>query len=312
MAMLTSAFHTFGATGNREDLTNLISMITPREAPVYDMMAVAPVAGTFHEWQCDVLPAPNADNAQLEGEEWAADALTPTTRLGNRTVISTKEFAITETQEVVSKAGRTSEVSRETIKAMAALKRDFEAMLLFYGTAASAGAGSTTVPRRMSNVHYWTVNVTGNTGYSGIAAGVDPSSDLTGTTITEAAFNTILQDLWDEGANPSQVYVNGGLKRLISGWGTSTSRVHDGSKKIMNVVDVYEGDFSTVELIKDRHAFSSLGYILDPSMWRKCFLIPLGQVEIARTGLAHKKMIRQEWTIECRNPTGNGLFISSP
>jgi hypothetical protein len=40
------------------------------------------------------------------------------------------------------------------------------------------------------------------------------------------------------------------------------------------VVDVYEGDFSTVELKKDRYAASSIGYILDESLWKKSILIP--------------------------------------
>lgn len=312
MALVTNAFHAFQASGNREDLTDILTVITPKEAPLYDAMgAGAPAKATVHTWQTDTLPGVNADNAVLEGETWAADATTPTSTLSNWVQISTKQFAVTEIQEVVAKAGRGSEIGYQKAKALAALKRDFEAILFNFGTAASGGAGSTTVARRMRNVHSWAINVTGNTGYSGLASAIRISENLTGTTITETVFNLILQDIWDEGGRPNAVYVNGGLKRLVSGWGTSTSRTWDGSKKITNAVDVYEGDFSTVELKKDRHVGSSLGYILDESMWKKSVMLPVGEVNIGKTGMASPIYLRQAWTIEARNPSGNGVFVSA-
>lgn len=311
MALVSNAFHSFQATGNREDLTDILTIITPKEAPLYDAMGSTSCKGTYHEWQADKLPGTNVDNAALEGETWAADATTPTLRYGNYVQISTKQLAVTEIQEVVAKAGRGSEVGYQKANALASLKRDFEAILFNYGTAASGGAGSSTVARRMRNVHSWAINVTGNTGYSGLASAIRISENLTGTTITETVFNLILQDIWDEGGRPNAVYVNGALKRLVSGWGTSTSRVWNGEKKITNAIDVYEGDFSTVELKKDRHVGSSLGYILDESLWKKSILLPVGEVNIGKTGMATPLYMRQAWTIEARNPSGNGAFVSA-
>ena len=318
MALLTNAFHTFGATGNREDLTELLSNISPKEAPMYDAFGTTQARGTYHEWQTDELAAA-AHNSKLEGETFTASARTPTQRYGNYTMISLKMFTVTETQEVVNKAARGSEVAYQKAKALAELKRDFEVCLVTAGASASAHAGATDVPRRFDNVLLWVGKVKGHTGYSGMCTG-DPNSILTGSwgtdhtadaTIAEGTFNLILQDIWDDGGMPNAVYVNGALKRVISGWGTSTSRVWTGEKRITNVVDVYEGDFSTVELKKDRHVFSSCAFILDESMWRKSILIPAGEIPLARRGLGYDKMIRQEWTIEARNPTANGLLISA-
>lgn len=312
MALLSNAFHSFQATGNREDLTNLLSIISPKDTALYDALGSGnPLNGVYHEWQTDTLAAANADNAALEGETFTPSALTPTNRYGNYAVISLKQFRVTEIQEKVAKAGRGSEISHQKAKALAEIKNDFEAMLVTHGTAASAGAGSTTVPRRMSNVWFWTLKVTAHSGASGINTGTDIATTLTGTTITEGAFNDIVQDIWADGGRPNAVYVNGTLKRLITGWGTSTSRVWDGSKKITNVVDVYEGDFTTLEMKKERQIASSLGLILQESMWKKSVMIPIGEVEIARTGLAENKMLRQVWTIEARNPSANGVFISA-
>jgi len=312
MAMLTNAFNAFGATGNREDLSDLLSDISPKDTPFYDTIGSSPVAGTYTEWQTDALGAANADNAGLEGETFSADAVQPTKRYGNYCVISTKEFTVTETQEVVNKAGRGSEKAYQKIKAMAELKRDMETMLFHVGTAASAGAGSTTVARRMSNVFHWIQAVTAHTGVSGAPGGTGLGVNLTGVTILESQLNDIVQKIWADGGKPNAVYVNGTLKRTISGWGTSTSRVWDGSKKVTNVVDIYEGDFATLEIKKDMFLPSSVGFILEEAKWKKGILIPVGEVPLARRGLGYDTMIRQSWTLKALNPTANGMFISAP
>ena len=50
MAILSNAFHTFGATGNREDLTEILSNIDPKETYLYDAMGMGyPLNGVYHE-----------------------------------------------------------------------------------------------------------------------------------------------------------------------------------------------------------------------------------------------------------------------
>lgn len=49
MTLVANAFHAFQATGNREDLTDILSILTPKEAPLYDAMGTASVKGTYHE-----------------------------------------------------------------------------------------------------------------------------------------------------------------------------------------------------------------------------------------------------------------------
>ena len=313
MTLATNAFHTYGATGNREDLTDIIDMISPVDTPLYNALGAAnPIRATYHEWQTDTLAAADADNTVVEGNVYSPSALTPTTRYGNYVVISEKTGRVTDTQEVVSKGGRMSEMQYQKSKKLKELKNDMEKMLVTHSTAASAGAGSTTVPRRMSNVWFWTVNVNTHTGFSGYASSSDIDTTLTGTTITETVFNDIVQNIWADGGRPNSVYVNGTLKRLISGWGTSTSRVWQGATTITNKVDVYEGDFTTLEMKLERQIASSLGLILQDDKWKKGFLIPAHEIMIGKTAAAKDFMYQAEWTIEARNPTANGLFISAP
>lgn len=310
MAIMTNAFHTFGATGNREDLTNFITMISPDETPFYDSIGSVGAIATNHEWQTDVL-RDAAANVQLEGKTFGAAARTPTDRLNNRVQLFTEEFTVTETQQVVSKAGRSNEGAYQLKKAAKVLKKDFEWCLFNYLVGGSGtGAGSSTAARGMKGMHSWIADIAGNTGYSGVKSSAIELCATGLASITEGDFNLILQDVWDEGGKPNAVYTGGALRRVISGWGTSTSRVWDGSKKITNAVDVYESSFGMLQLKLERQGASSHGYIVDESLWKKAVLIPVGMKDIATTGLGDNYMLRTEWTLESRAASGNGMFIS--
>jgi hypothetical protein len=56
--------------------------------------------------------------------------LTPTTRVGNYTQISDKVIQVSTTDDVVDKAGRSTETAYQLSKASAEIKRDMESILL--------------------------------------------------------------------------------------------------------------------------------------------------------------------------------------
>jgi hypothetical protein len=95
MTLATSAFTTFSAIGNREDLSNRISRIDPTETPFYSGIEKSKASATKHEWQTQALAAASTSNAQLEGDDgYAADAATATVRLDNVCQISRKTPAL--------------------------------------------------------------------------------------------------------------------------------------------------------------------------------------------------------------------------
>ena len=49
MAVLADVYTTYKATGNREDLTDFISNISPLEAPMYDRIGTVGAKARFHE-----------------------------------------------------------------------------------------------------------------------------------------------------------------------------------------------------------------------------------------------------------------------
>lgn len=313
MTKVSNAFTTYSAVGNREDLTDLISDVSPLEAPAFDRWQSTKATGRLHEWQTDALAAAAA-NANIEGETFAGTALTATTRYNNTCQLMIKQFSISDTQEIVDKAGRKSELAYQRAKALKELKRDAE-FAIFFSAATVSITGSTgdeAVAPVMKSVNGWQVNVTGSTGIVG-GGGVGSGNGTTAT-LGEATFNQELQRCWEKGGRPNTIYLNGALKRLVSGWGTSSTRPRDGGlgKKLVNVVDFYVSDFGELELVLDRYVATSQMFILDDNLWAKSFLIPTREADIAKTGLAKNVMLWNQWTIEARNPTGNCMLWSKP
>ncbi len=305
MTILGAAFTSYKATGNREDLTDFISMISPLEAPLYDRMGTTPIKARYHEWQTDSLAAA-AENVQQEAKTFAATDLTPTKRYGNYVQNMTKEFTVSDIQNIVSKAGRANETAYQLTKASKELKRDFEYALFYTNISASGGAGVVSAGAIFQNVFSWQTSC-GIT--SGGAATLTASASAV---MSEAEFNQGLYNIWSQGGIPTTVYVHGPLKRVISGWATSTSRVWSGGKKVTSVLSTYESDFGVVETVLDRYVSTNMAYILDDNLYKKGFLSPVKAVPLAKRGTGQDTMLAVSWTIEARNPSGSGFTFSAP
>ena len=90
MALPTNTFATYEAIGNREDLSDVIYRIDPTDTPFMSGIEKEKASAVNHEWQTQALAAAVTTNFQIEGDDVAADATTPTVRLGNICQISRK------------------------------------------------------------------------------------------------------------------------------------------------------------------------------------------------------------------------------
>jgi hypothetical protein len=168
MAQASNTYETYDAVGNREELADRIWQITPEETPFLSLIGRKSVSSVHPEWQTDTLGAVDLTNNQPEGNDWSYDAITATTRVGNYTQISEKSFLISRTQENTDKAGRKSELARETAKKSTELKIDMESIAL-YNQAASAGSGNGATNRKLAGFRAWlaTNDSLGSGGSSG-------------------------------------------------------------------------------------------------------------------------------------------------
>jgi hypothetical protein len=287
MAVYTS----YEAIGEREDLMDLITMISPVDTPMFSGFAKTQAAGTYVEWQTDAL-ASAAANAQIEGADYTFPTLSATTRLGNYTQIFNKPFQVSSTLDVVSKAGRDKEYAYQMEKKMKEMARDIEYALVNNSSAVSGASGTA---RQLKGVlAFITTNVETGSG-SGTEA------------LTETMFNDALETISAAGGNPDTVYANGFQKRQISAFTASNTKNVDASaNKIVNMVNVYESDFGILEVIYDRAMATDKVAILEKDKWAVASLRPIAHHEVPSIGDSRKGVIEGELTLVAKNEAANG------
>lgn len=313
MTMATSAFSTFAAIGNREDLTDTIYRIDPTDTPYYSGIERAKASAVKHEWQTQALAAASNSNAQLEGDDnIVADAATATVRLNNYCQISRKTPRVTGTQRVVDHAGRDDEMAyQEMLKGME-LKRDIETTMI--GTNQASVAGASTTARKLASVLSW---ITSNTDKGG-GTGADPTAadgsiarvdSATLRAFTEGQLKNVIQKCWTAGGKPTTIMTGSFNKQAFSMFtGRGTPTQDQASKKITAAVDVYESDFGRLKVVPNRFQRARDVFVLQMDMWASAPLPGRSMVSfpLAKTGDSDSKVVLSEYTLESRNEKASG------
>jgi len=283
---------TYQAVGNKEDLLDVITNISPLETPMFSAFGKSKAKGTYHEWLSDELAAATA-NAHVEGADYVFARRNPRVRTGNYTQIFVTPVEVSDTQRAVETAGLEDEYAYQMAKALKEHARDIE--YAFASTANTGNSGASGTARQLKGVMAWitTTNITG-TG----------SGD---ETLTETMFNDALQAIWNKGGRPDTVYANGFQKRKISGFtASSTKFVEASEKEIVAGVDVYDSDFGRVKIVADRYMDAAQVAILQSDLWKTAVLRPTKHIEVAKVGSATRGVIETELTLESRNEAGSG------
>lgn len=307
MAQITNTFATFGAVGNREELADVIYNIAPEETPFVSSIGKGKASSTFPEWQTDSL-ASAANNKVEQGNQAAVAATTPTKRVGNRTQISEKTFGVTGTQEVVDKAGRKSEVAYQKAKKMVELKRDIEFAAINNGTAVAPASG---VAPQARGVAGWLMT-NNSLGATGVAPNADTNvapTDGTLRTFTEAMLKDVAQKCWEQGGDPSMLFVPGALRATVSGFtGAATKFDKTEDKTLYATVEVYVGDFGRYSIVNSRHQRARDVFLIDPKQFELLTLRAMKPTPLAKTGDAENYMINTEWTLKSKQDAASGAI----
>lgn len=318
MAVLANTFVTTSAVGNREELSDVVSRITPEDTPIYSMIPKGSCVSVHPEWETDELAAP-AENIQPEGNEYNFDAITPPTRLGNYTQIMRKTWIISGTQEVVDEAGRVQKRKYQKLKKGVEIKKDVE--LAIVTNNASVGGAT----REFGGLPTWiTSNV--NRGGSGANGGFNSGTGLTvaATDGTQRAFTKVIMDDvmkqgYEEGANfrhfVGSPYVKSVFVTFMSDSNVAPFRyaVSDGQNNtIVANADVYEGPFGKILVHPNRvmstAATSRNGFFIDPEFMEFQWLRKIAEdKDVAKTGDADKGVIIGEGTLKVKNEKGLGI-----
>lgn len=304
MAAPSNTYLTTAAVGNREDLTDIIDRIDPTETPVYSMASKTKATATLHEWQTQGLAAA-ASNAQAEGDDFAAPAVTPTARLTNRTQIATKMAVVSGSQEAVNSAGRKSEMGYQMSLKGLELRRDIEFGLTQNDVTATA-------PRKSRGLLGWTVDNVSKASDTTLASYTGNTGVTDGTTraFTEALLKSTLQLVYIAGGKPDTITMGAAAKQTFSTFtGGANRQDQSEDKKVVAAVDVYVSDFGTLKAVPDLFQRTRDVFILQSDKLAVAWLRPIFKKDIAATGDSEKAMLIGEYCLENSNPKAHGAVF---
>jgi len=255
------------------------------------------------EWQTQALAA-GADNYNSEGDNTAAEAITPTVRLYNTCQISKKVFNISGTEEKVKKGGAMqSEIDRQTALKMKEHAKNLE-VTAFSGVRADAD------PRRSRGVLNW---CTTNLGKADDAV-LEADGTITGGTarpLTEDLIKTQLQNAFTQGGNIDTIYGAPFQKVQISGFAnTGNNRRNVEEKTLKTSVDVYESDFGIIAIKPHRNMPTTVIFGCDHQYWKKAVLRPTFREQLAKQGDATPFHIVTEQCIEACNEASSFRIVN--
>ena len=328
MAVFTNTFTTYDAKGLREDLSDLISDISPTQTPFQSNIGTRDAEATYFEWQTDSLAAASATPV-VEGDDLTTiSAVTATARMGNYCQINMVDFIISGTEQTVLKAGRSSEVGYQAAKAAKELKRNVEVACLLNGAGANAGATGTA--RVTAGFPGWIkTNVVVNDTVKPSYTGSTPTGAAqvwktfgTPTAFLESMLKTAMQSCFEQGGEPSMLMVSPYNKTVVSSFsGIASSRYNvDGAEPsvIIGAADIYVSDFGNLSVVPNRFfttvedegggtAHNDWALLIDPDEVKLATLRPYSIEALAKTGDADKRMALIEGGLQVSNEAAHGI-----
>ena len=311
MAQPTNTFDSYDAVGIKEDLSDIITNVSPEETPFYTKARKTRARNTLHEWQTDSLRA-SSSNAHIEGDATTAEARTATTRLGNYTQIFKNAVVVPDTDEGLDKAGRAAEIAYQTLKIAKEQKLDIE-KALFDNNARVAGNSSTA--RELAGAPAWLTTSITNTGTGGAdptGDGTDARTDGTQTAFSQTDFDSCMQSIWENGGNPDTVYLSAFQMNVALGFtgnNNQRSAVQAGDERVIKSLAVYVTPWGTVEFVPSRENRSRDVFIMQDDMWEVATLRPTKNVELAKNGDNTTRQVLTELTLVCKSDAANGMVV---
>lgn len=298
---MATHFKTYDQVGKKEDISDVISNISPTATPFQSVIGSETVNNTLYQWQEDELAAVAA-NAAVEGADGSDADLSPTVMRSNTTQIFAKTIKVSATADVVSTYGRAKETAYQLSKKSAELKREMEYALV--GVAQNAVAGSTSVARKFGNV--WGNDSAG----TAIINSAVITNNSTAAALTEAMILATNQKLYEAGGDASYLMIKPADSLIVAGFAAAAGRTRDfdTGTKVVNVVDIYVSPFGTQKVVLNRFMKADAALLFDPANWKKAVLRPFSRTLLAKTGDADRHFIVGEFGLKHTNYKASGAI----
>jgi hypothetical protein len=203
MSVLSTEVSTYDQVGKREDVSDIITNISPTKTPFQTMIGSEGIHNIVHQWQEDSLLSVGS-NAQVEGAAAPSVSWQPTLLRSNNTQILSKTASVSGSADAVKTYGRDKELAYQLSLRSAEIKRDLENALV--GANTTAVLGNDTTARVMASAFAQINNAV--TFTMGVGGGLNFSGSTPATAVvTETALLQTLQQLYINGAEPDTIMI---------------------------------------------------------------------------------------------------------
>ena len=299
--------------GLKPSVYDKIILIGADETPILSMIGTSEVKGIEHSWLTDTLAAPKK-NAQLEISDFDDTRKSTVQKTSNATQIFTTNVSVSRSMQAVATYGG-KELPREIAKRAKEHKLDKEYALFGLGRHANAkqsvfmgpAVRTDTTAGEMAGMFYYVAKGAASwaSGKRGNVVAFDSTNNWSGTetVLTEEILHTLLQNIYDVGATPKDVFVGAGLKPAINKFAT---RQFGNEKHVNSSVVSLDTDFGKVNF--RLHRFLSpkfgLGDVLiagDFEYMKNGLLVPTELKDVTTSKTAIQKRYYTEGCLEVRN-----------
>lgn len=311
---------------NREDLTDVLTILAPEETPILSSAQKQKASATFVEWTVDALATPSTDGIG-EGDDVGTftDQFAGRARLGNYVQKFRRDYQVSDLQEAVDSVGP-AKIAQAEAKAIRELKRDIEATLAS-GNDRQAEDG--TNPYKLRGLAEWL----SSSGPSDVPAGFRTPADsvytvaeANATAFGETQFNDIIASIFKETGtvNDLMLVADTKLRRVISDFArvtaSATNNVRSvnydgGAGEIKLTVDLYQSDHGIVSIVNGNPdcmpsfgQAGEVGYLVNPEYFGIHELIPMGSTRLPNQGGGERGYVDCALTLGVYHPQAHGLI----
>ncbi len=312
---------------NREDLTDVLTILAPEETPILSSASKQKASATFVEWTVDALSNPSTTGIR-EGADVGTftDQFAGRARLGNYVQKFRRDYQVSDLQEAVDSVGP-AKIAQAEAKAIRELKRDIEATLA--GSQDRAAENGTDTAYALRGLGNWL----DSSGPADVPAGFRTPADsiytvaeANATAFGEAQLNDIIASIFKETGtvNDLMLVADTKLRRVISDFArvtaSATNNVRSvnydgGAGEIKLTVDLYQSDHGIVSIVNGNPdcmpsfgQAGEVGYLVNPEYFGVHELIPMGSTRLPNQGGGERGYVDCALTLGVYHPQAHGLI----
>ena len=327
--------NTGSAVSNREDLTDVLTILAPEETPILSSANKQRASATNVEWTVDSLAAPSSAGIS-EGADVTSftDKFAGRAKLGNRVQKFRRDYMVSDMQEAVDSVGP-AKIAQAEAKAIREMKRDVEFTIASGNTQATEDGSGTAAA--LGGLGDWIQNAAGSGNVpSAFRTPVASIKDTGANSFAESDLNAIITSIFGVtgSTNDLMLIADTALRQDISdfarfgstyaanGAGTESVRSvnYDGNSGTIKLsVDLYQSDHGVVSVVNGNPDCMPVqgtqagmsGYILNPEYYGIHELIPMGSTRLPNLGGGERGFVDCALTLGVYHPGAHGKITAA-